>query len=56
MKQCPVLEALKRMAVLMDDETHGRIRRHEYCESVDVVKKHIDKLVIENCNTNKEEV
>jgi len=54
-KQCPVLEALKRIVVLMDDEIHGRVLRHEYCESVDVVKRHIDKLVIENCNTKEEQ-
>ena len=53
MKQCPVLEALKRVAILMDDELHGRILRHEYCKSVEVVKTHIDKLVIENCNTKE---
>ena len=50
---CPVLEALKRVAILMDDESKGRIQRHEYCQSVDVVKEHIDHLVIENCNINQ---
>ena len=46
---CPVLEALKRLALLLDDEAHGRIGRFEFYKKVDALKDEVDNAVIVNC-------
>jgi hypothetical protein len=48
-KSCPVLDALKRLALLIDEEAKGKIGRWEYFRQINELREEIDNTVLENC-------
>lgn len=51
--QCPVLELVEKLAVLMDQDAKGKISKVEYYREVSNLRDGIDEAVIANCKVQQ---